>query len=153
MQTWLESCNAKLSENTQESENWTEIILSKRGLAQTSEKYLRAAFVFEARALSRLLFSLSENTLKSYNCERIWSIDLEFWGEYFHVKSNQKRSRNCLLLETILLTGIFIRSSSFFIALFPILLRNFDRNRKWQTPTRFFRALISKRLGQIKLVT
>ena len=48
MQTWLESCNAKLSENTQESENWTEIILSKRWLAQTPEKYMRAEFVYEA---------------------------------------------------------------------------------------------------------
>ena len=28
--------------------NWTEIILTKRGLAQTPEKYLRAEFVYEA---------------------------------------------------------------------------------------------------------
>ena len=65
MQPWLESCNVNLSESTQESQNWTEITLSKRWLAQTPEKYLRAEFVYEARALSQLLFSLSKDTLKS----------------------------------------------------------------------------------------
>ena len=120
MQTWLEICTAKSSENTQESKNWTEVILSKRWLAQTSEKYLRAEFVYEARALSRLLFSLSENTLKSYNCERICSIDLAFWGVLLSCKSNRKMSENFLFLKTFLLKGIFVRSSNFFIALFPI---------------------------------
>ena len=65
MQPWLERYNVKLSESTQESQNWTEIALSKRWLAQTPEKYLRAEFVYEARALSQLLFSLNKDTLKS----------------------------------------------------------------------------------------
>ena len=82
------------SESTQESENWTEVILSKRRLAQTPERHLRVEFVYEATALSRLLFSLSENTLKSYNCEWICSIDLEFWGVLVSYKSNRKISEN-----------------------------------------------------------
>ena len=66
------------------------------------------------------------------------------------------KQQNCvgkfLFLKTFLLTGIFVRSSNFFLVLFPIGSVTFDGNRKWNNPNIFFRALTFKRLEEIKLV-
>ena len=57
------------------------------------------------------------------------------------MRVQQKRVGELLFLKTFLVKGIFVRSSNFFLALFPICSKTFDRNRKWENPDTFFRYL------------
>ena len=93
MQTWLESRNAKLSENTQQSENWTEVILAKRWLAQTPEKYLWSEFLYD-----RLIFSLISGDTPN----EFVRLTQNFGKCYFHVKATKKAFSPSCLLEDFL---------------------------------------------------